>query len=111
MEEILAYFGRAPTEEEKQAMEWMQPIVPKLRKEETKTTTQRIVAYRFDLSGNLLTKEMQETIPTYHGLHHHGEDPDLAGYTLLEILHLSKSTFPAQVRPFDFFSIFIQGGG
>lgn len=97
MDEILSYFGRAPTEDEKKAMEWMKPIIPKLRKEDTKIITQRIVAYRFDLSGNLLTREMQESLPTYHGLHHHGEDPDLAGYTILELLHLSKSTVPGQV--------------
>lgn len=102
MEEILSYFGREPTEDEKAAMEWMQPVVPKMRQEETKITTQRIVSYRFDLSGNLLTKEMQESIPTHHGLHHHGNDPELAGYTILELLHLAKSTVPGQVSLFPY---------
>jgi hypothetical protein len=78
-------------------MEWMQPVTPKTREEGAKIITQRIVGYRFDLNGNVLTKEMMESIPTYKGLHHHGEDPDLAGYTILELLHLAKSTVPGQV--------------
>ena len=30
------------------------------------------------------------------GLHHHSENPQLAGYTLAELAHLSRSTLPGQ---------------
>eukprot|EP01127_Copromyxa_protea_P019714 TRINITY_DN6460_c0_g1_i1.p1 TRINITY_DN6460_c0_g1~~TRINITY_DN6460_c0_g1_i1.p1 ORF type:complete len:1336 (+),score=289.57 TRINITY_DN6460_c0_g1_i1:41-4048(+) len=97
MEDILEYFGRPLTEDEKAAMEWMSPVLPKVREEKAKVTTQRVLGYRFDLNGNLLSKELMSSLPTHQGLHHHGDDPDLAGYTILELLHLAKSTVPGQV--------------
>ncbi|CAG8497194.1 6813_t:CDS:2 [Funneliformis mosseae] len=50
--------------------------------------------YRFDFHGNILEKDAD--IPTYMGLHHHGDDPDQAGYTLGELFHLSRSRVPSQ---------------
>ncbi|KAI9636872.1 putative cytoplasm protein [Dioszegia hungarica] len=52
--------------------------------------------FRFDLSGRLLSSSQQADLPTHLGLHHHGDQPDMAGYTLGEILHLCRSTVPAQ---------------
>ena len=51
---------------------------------------------RFDLSGNVLSAEAKASIPTSAGLHHHGTSPDLAGYTLEDVLWLSRSTVPSQ---------------
>ncbi|KAJ3372121.1 RNA polymerase II associated protein 1 [Allomyces arbusculus] len=51
---------------------------------------------RFDFSGRLLTKDVARSLPTHLGLHHHGDDPSLAGYTVPELLHLSHSTVPGQ---------------
>ncbi|KAJ2157328.1 hypothetical protein GGF46_004582 [Coemansia sp. RSA 552] len=50
---------------------------------------------RFAFDGQILG-EAESDIPTHHGLHHHGEDPDKPGYTIPELLHLSRSTVPAQ---------------
>ncbi|CAI2173272.1 8795_t:CDS:1 [Funneliformis geosporum] len=50
--------------------------------------------YRFDFHGNILEKDAD--IPTYMGLHHHGDNPDQAGYTLSELFHLSRSRVPSQ---------------
>jgi hypothetical protein len=35
-------------------------------------------------------------MPTTKGLHHHGEAPEAAGYTVPELARLSRSAFPAQ---------------
>jgi hypothetical protein len=37
-----------------------------------------------------------EVIPEYLGLHHHGDEPDRAGYTLEELFLLSRSNFLQQ---------------
>ncbi|KAJ2786164.1 hypothetical protein GGI15_001690 [Coemansia interrupta] len=50
---------------------------------------------RFAFDGQIMTEEHSE-IPTLNGLHHHGENPDKPGYTIPELLHLSRSTVPAQ---------------
>ena len=49
---------------------------------------------RFDLNGVLVTNETLLT--GREGLHHHGNDPHRAGYTLNELLILIESTFPSQ---------------
>ncbi len=51
---------------------------------------------RFDLNGNMLTTEQVQNLPTHLGLHHHGSNPSDAGYTLTEILLLTRSTVHTQ---------------
>ena len=51
---------------------------------------------RFDLSGRQLSVEATRDLPSDIGLHHHGSSPDLAGYTIDDILHLCQSTVPSQ---------------
>ena len=51
---------------------------------------------RYDLQGRVIPKHLTHTLPSHLGLHHHGDSPDHAGYTLDEILMLSRSTLPAQ---------------
>lgn len=51
---------------------------------------------RFDLTGTPLSAAEAAKLPTHLGLHHHGASPDLAGYTLSEIVHLCYSTVPSQ---------------
>lgn len=53
-------------------------------------------APRFDLSGAPLSAEKAASLPTHLGLHHHGASPDLAGYTIAEIVHLCYSTVAGQ---------------
>ena len=50
---------------------------------------------RFDLTGTPIPPELSATLPTHLGLHHHA-DGDRAGYTLEDVLLLSRSTVPAQ---------------
>ncbi|KAG8994192.1 hypothetical protein FRB90_000512 [Tulasnella sp. 427] len=51
---------------------------------------------RYDLNGQPIPESLRKTLPTHLGLHHHGEEHDEAGYTLEELLMLSRSTVPAQ---------------
>ncbi|KAJ2805201.1 hypothetical protein H4R20_002189 [Coemansia guatemalensis] len=50
---------------------------------------------RFGFDGQILAEEDAD-IPQSIGLHHHGEEPDKPGYTIPELLHLSRSTVPSQ---------------
>ncbi|CAB4063187.1 RPAP1 [Lepeophtheirus salmonis] len=51
---------------------------------------------RFDFKGEIMEGEKNDDFDT--GLHHHGEEPHRAGYTLDELLTLSRSTFPQQKK-------------
>jgi len=51
---------------------------------------------RFDFRGRLLPPRLAAQIPVTAGLHHHGDAPEAAGYTIRELAHLSRSTVPAQ---------------
>lgn len=53
-------------------------------------------ALRFDFKGNLLPPRKSQELPTHLGLHHHGDAPGAAGYTIPELSHLARSSFPAQ---------------
>ncbi|CEL94125.1 unnamed protein product [Vitrella brassicaformis CCMP3155] len=64
---------------------------------------------RFDFKGQLCTDlrrtddgqhrdESSDPLFYYRGLHHHGEDPSLPGYTLNELLHLARSAASSQRR-------------
>uniref|UniRef100_A0A183JB90 RPAP1_C domain-containing protein n=1 Tax=Soboliphyme baturini TaxID=241478 RepID=A0A183JB90_9BILA len=44
---------------------------------------------RFDFGGHLLSPN--SVIPVYQGLHHHGEEPALAGYTTDELMLMCRS--------------------
>ncbi|PLB51704.1 transcription factor Rba50 [Aspergillus steynii IBT 23096] len=51
---------------------------------------------RFSLVGTVLSPSTSLALPTTLGLHHHGNDPHAAGYTIPELAILSRSSFPAQ---------------
>lgn len=53
-------------------------------------------ALRFDFRGGLLPPRIARAVPTTKGLHHHGEAPEAAGYTVPELARLARSAFPAQ---------------
>jgi hypothetical protein len=53
-------------------------------------------ALRFDFRGGLLPPRIARAMPTTKGLHHHGEAPESAGYTIPELARLARSAFPAQ---------------
>ncbi|KAK5113541.1 hypothetical protein LTR62_003410 [Meristemomyces frigidus] len=100
------YFPSLPTEPEKLA--WMQPD-PTTTTTTTKTNIHtnpydqqpgapdfRPQDLRFAFTGALLPPRTAAEIPVSAGLHHHGADPEAAGYTIGELAHLSRSSFPAQ---------------
>ncbi|KAK1757263.1 RPAP1-like protein [Echria macrotheca] len=53
-------------------------------------------ALRFDFRGALLGPRTSRAIPVTKGLHHHGEAPEAAGYTIPELARLARSAVPAQ---------------
>lgn len=55
-----------------------------------------VSALRFDFSGRFLSPRVSRSIPSSKGLHHHGEAPEAAGYTVTELARLSRSAVPAQ---------------
>jgi hypothetical protein len=79
------YFPDLPSEPEKMA--WFQSPTP---------TSEKDNSPRFDLSGRELTASDSAALPSNIGLHHHGASPDLAGYTIDEIVHLCQSTVSSQ---------------
>uniref|UniRef100_A0A665VSB0 RNA polymerase II associated protein 1 n=1 Tax=Echeneis naucrates TaxID=173247 RepID=A0A665VSB0_ECHNA len=69
---------------EPEKLKWMRDL-PAPRKKDTKKAMQA----RFDFSGSLIPPT--EDLPTHLGLHHHGEEPERAGYSLQELFLLSRS--------------------
>lgn len=53
-------------------------------------------ALRFDFRGGILPPRISRAMPSTKGLHHHGEAPEAAGYTVPELARLGRSAFPAQ---------------
>ncbi|KAJ5885272.1 hypothetical protein N7495_009782 [Penicillium taxi] len=86
------------------ALSWMQPLTSD--KEDPDSTSAyhpdseaisvAPSALRFSLVGKILPPSVSLSLPTNLGLHHHGQDPHAAGYTIPELAILSRSTFPAQ---------------
>ncbi|KAK3595521.1 hypothetical protein CHS0354_021622 [Potamilus streckersoni] len=66
-------------------LEWMKNLPPPSASGQ-KTGQQA----RFDFQGNLILADAD--IPVHLGLHHHGEEPERAGYTLEELFLLSRSS-------------------
>uniref|UniRef100_A0A8D8ZV14 RNA polymerase II-associated protein 1 n=1 Tax=Cacopsylla melanoneura TaxID=428564 RepID=A0A8D8ZV14_9HEMI len=74
---------------EDEKLKWIEDVKP------TESSEQSIEAYnaRFDFEGTLL-KYKEENVK--EGLYHHGEEPDRPGYTIQELLHLSRSSILQQ---------------
>ncbi len=51
---------------------------------------------RFNFMGRLLPPRIARAIPVSKGLHHHGEAPEAAGYTIIELARLARSVVPSQ---------------
>lgn len=89
------FFPDLPKDVEK--LKWMEQV-PELPDDNdpSKFIIDDVSMIRFDFNGNLVppTRKINNTIRS--GLHHHSTDPQLAGYTLLELNRLAKSTFAPQ---------------
>ncbi|KAI1210090.1 uncharacterized protein F4807DRAFT_69606 [Annulohypoxylon truncatum] len=55
-----------------------------------------VSALRFNFRGELLPPRISRSVPTTKGLHHHGEAPEAAGYTVRELARLCRSAVPGQ---------------
>ncbi|RMZ82171.1 hypothetical protein DV738_g1865, partial [Chaetothyriales sp. CBS 135597] len=53
-------------------------------------------ALRFSFTGRLITPRESLAIPVTEGLHHHGQAPSSAGYTVPELTLLARSAMPNQ---------------
>ncbi|KAI0179841.1 hypothetical protein GGR52DRAFT_578367 [Hypoxylon sp. FL1284] len=51
---------------------------------------------RFDFRGALVPPRIARAVPASRGLHHHGEAPEAAGYTVRELARLCRSAVPGQ---------------
>jgi RNA polymerase II-associated protein 1 len=51
---------------------------------------------RFSFKGEIISPDTSSSIPADVGLHHHGDAPNAAGYTISELGTLARSAFPAQ---------------
>ncbi|XP_006158727.1 RNA polymerase II-associated protein 1 isoform X2 [Tupaia chinensis] len=74
---------------EMEKLHWTQDLPP-LRRQQTQERMQA----RFSLQGELLAPDAD--LPTYLGLHHHGEEAERAGYSLQELFHLTRSQVSQQ---------------
>lgn len=74
---------------EKDKLAWM-TLLPKPRA----TGAKVLHVGRFDFEGNLVPPDAD--IPTQKGLHHHGEQPESAGYTVTELFTFLRSTVQSQ---------------
>lgn len=103
------YFADVPVENDKLA--WMDNrfLTPEIRKQEAKrlkelehesneseaTEAEKVYRkVRFDLQGRVIDPNLE--IPRHKGLHHHGDEPEKAGYTLAELFYLARSQVPSQ---------------
>lgn len=103
------YFADVPMENDKLA--WMDNrfLTPEIRKQEAQrlkeleeenneseaSEVEKVYRkVRFDLQGRIIDNTVD--IPRHKGLHHHGDEPEKAGYTLAELFYLVRSQVPSQ---------------
>ena len=75
--------------EEPAKSSWMADLPPA-------SSSSNFLSARFDFSGNLLSLDDIRNDDVQQGLHHHGEEPERAGYTLDELLTFIRSTNSSQ---------------
>jgi hypothetical protein len=85
------YFPDLPKDTEK--LKWMESL-PHISTDDL--VFDNVAELRFDFKGDLIVPSNNDKIDTSKGLHHHSESPALAGYTLKELAHLSRSTMAGQ---------------
>ncbi|CAF0756663.1 unnamed protein product [Adineta ricciae] len=74
---------------EYEKLEWMKDLpTPSAQRAPDESNPDGVPA-RFDFKGNLMSRTADISVTA--ALHHHGEEPEAAGYTLEELFHLSRS--------------------
>ncbi|KAK0290225.1 hypothetical protein LTS16_022230 [Friedmanniomyces endolithicus] len=86
------YFPSLPADPSK--LEWMRS--PNNNTYQPPVSAFHAADLRFSFTGELLAPRTASLIPVTAGLHHHGDSPEAAGYTVAELAHLSRSTYAAQ---------------
>ncbi|DAZ95233.1 TPA: hypothetical protein N0F65_003468 [Lagenidium giganteum] len=101
-EELFEQAQHLPAEE-KAKHEWMKPVQPKQqqqasrasrRVQEQRKNKQEASDERFNFDGDVV--DANAALPVHSGLFHHGDEPEAAGYTMTELLHLGRSTMASQ---------------
>ncbi|CAF9915011.1 MAG: hypothetical protein HETSPECPRED_002266 [Heterodermia speciosa] len=87
------YFPSLPADPSR--LSWMQPL-PTTSSYSPLEPSLTPSALRFDFQGRLLPPRLSAQLPSTKGLHHHSSAPGSAGYTIPELAHLARSTFPSQ---------------
>jgi len=88
------YFPSLPSDPDK--LEWMQASSAGENDYDPLASALKPKDLRFSFKGELIPPKMAAEIPVTAGLHHHGDAPDAAGYTIPELAHLAQSSYPAQ---------------
>lgn len=90
------YYPDLPADPQK--LEWMLPLGPQEGASDYSPSLRAIApsAVRFDFRGDIIAPRSARELPVHLGLHHHADAPDAAGYTIPELAHLARSSFPAQ---------------
>ncbi|KAL5877227.1 hypothetical protein ACKVWC_006388 [Pyricularia oryzae] len=94
------YFPNLPADPARLA--WMAPVPTEDSPADRESpyypgqTSLAVSQLRFDFQGRLLPPRVSRKIPVSLGLHHHGEAPEAAGYTVGELSRLARSAVPAQ---------------
>lgn len=91
------YFPNLPADPS--TMAWMAPLGPEVEEDSSYSPSQDshpVSALRFDFRGHLLPPRLSTQISSTKGLHHHAHAPSSAGYTVPELSHLARSSYPAQ---------------
>ncbi|GIZ38648.1 hypothetical protein CKM354_000205900 [Cercospora kikuchii] len=87
------YFPSLPSDPDK--LEWMQTSSAK-NTYDPSADALNAGDVRFSFRGDIIPPSKAKEIPVTLGLHHHGDAPEAAGYTIAELAHLARSSYPAQ---------------
>ena len=88
------YFPSLPSDPEKLA--WMSSTQASDSPYLSSAKSVPVSAIRFSFDGTVIAPRTAQLIPVSAGLHHHGQAPESAGYTISELAYLARSAFPAQ---------------
>lgn len=88
------YFPSLPSDPDK--LEWMRTRKTDKAAYSPSASSLNPNEIRFSFDGELLAPKTSASIPVSQGLHHHGNAPEAAGYTIPELAMLSRSTYAAQ---------------
>ncbi|KAK5666677.1 hypothetical protein QVD99_006740 [Batrachochytrium dendrobatidis] len=87
-----------PSTAQPEKLEWMLDLEEQssIHLENSNLASAEKELYRFDFQGTILTQLTPTSTVDNSALFHHGDDPSLPGYSIKELVYLSKSTVPAQ---------------